>query len=67
MNDLMKPAKPLMGLLVVALCGLLPATAARAADISGQWRAEFDSPIGNGHDPTRSRNNLWLFSQRISK
>jgi hypothetical protein len=28
MNDPMKATKPLMGLLVIALCGLLPATAA---------------------------------------
>ena len=35
-----------MGLLVIALCGLLPATAARAGDISGQWRAEFDTQVG---------------------
>jgi enterochelin esterase-like enzyme len=42
----MKATKPLMGLLVIALCGLLPATAARAADISGQWRAEFDTQVG---------------------
>jgi enterochelin esterase-like enzyme len=42
----MKATKPLMGLLVIALCGLLPATAARAADISGLWRAEFDTQVG---------------------
>ena len=42
----MKATKPLMSLLVIALCGLLPATAARAGDVSGQWRAEFDTQIG---------------------
>ena len=46
MNDPMKTIKTLMGLLAVALCGLLPAAATRAADISGQWHAQFDSQIG---------------------
>jgi enterochelin esterase-like enzyme len=41
----MKTTKPLMSLLVIALCGLLPATAARAGDVSGQWHAEFDTQI----------------------
>jgi len=35
MNDLMKTTKPLMGLLAIALCGLLPATTARSGDVSG--------------------------------
>jgi enterochelin esterase-like enzyme len=34
-----------MIVLSLALCGLLEA-AARAADVSGQWRAEFDTAIG---------------------
>jgi enterochelin esterase-like enzyme len=42
----MKATKPSIDLLVIALCGLLSATAARAADISGQWRAEFDTQVG---------------------
>jgi enterochelin esterase-like enzyme len=42
----MKATKPLMGLLAITLCGLLSATVARAGDISGQWRAEFDTQIG---------------------
>ena len=46
MDDLMKPTKRWISLLVIALCGLIPATAARAGDISGQWRAEFDTQIG---------------------
>jgi len=43
---LLQANRPWMGLLVIALCGLLPATAA-PADISGQWRAEFDTQIGS--------------------
>ncbi len=35
-----------MSIMVTTLCGLLAATAARAADVSGQWRAEFDSQVG---------------------
>jgi enterochelin esterase-like enzyme len=46
MKDFMKRTKPLMGLLAIALCGLLPVTAVLAGDISGQWRAEFDTQIG---------------------
>lgn len=42
----MKPTSPLKSILATALCGLLAATVARAADISGQWRAEFDSQVG---------------------
>ena len=42
----MKATKPWLGLLAIALCGLLPATVTRAADISGQWRAEFDTQVG---------------------
>ena len=42
----MKATMPVMNLLLVALGGLLPGTAARAGDISGQWRAEFDTQIG---------------------
>jgi enterochelin esterase-like enzyme len=42
----MKATLTLMNLLLLALCGLLPGTAARAGDVSGQWRAEFDTQIG---------------------
>ena len=42
----MKPTSPLKSILATALCGLLAATVARAADISGQWRVEFDSQVG---------------------
>ena len=42
----MKATLPLMNLLLLALCGWLPGTAARAGDVSGQWRAEFDTQIG---------------------
>jgi enterochelin esterase-like enzyme len=42
----MKNTKPLMSILTLALCGLLADTAARAADISGKWGAEFDTQIG---------------------
>lgn len=45
-KDTMNPIKPLMSILVMALCGLLAGSAARAGDISGQWRGEFDSQIG---------------------
>lgn len=38
--------KPLMHLLIMALSGWLAGAAVRAADISGQWRAEFDTQIG---------------------
>lgn len=41
----MKTTPSLMNILVLAFCGLLTA-AARAADVSGQWQGEFDSPIG---------------------
>jgi enterochelin esterase-like enzyme len=33
-------------ILMVAVAWLLPLMAARAADVSGQWRAEFDTQIG---------------------
>jgi len=46
MDDLMKATKRWMGLLALALCGWLPSTEARAGDISGPWRAEFDTQIG---------------------
>ena len=42
----MKATLPLMNLLLMALCGLLPGIVAGAADVSGQWRAEFDTQIG---------------------
>lgn len=42
----MKPTKPRMNLPVLALCGLLAGTTARAGDLSGQWRAEFDTQVG---------------------
>ena len=32
--------------LTIAFCGSMHATAARAADVSGQWHTEFDSPVG---------------------
>jgi enterochelin esterase-like enzyme len=35
-----------MNFLVLALCGLLAGTTARAGDLSGQWRAEFDTQVG---------------------
>jgi len=35
-----------MNLPVLALCGLLAGTTARAGDLSGQWRAEFDTQVG---------------------
>jgi enterochelin esterase-like enzyme len=54
----MKAAKPLMGLLVMALCGFLPETPAHAGDISGQWRAEFDSPIGQ---------QIYLFTFQVNE
>jgi len=42
----MKTTKPLMSILATAWCGLLAATVAQASDLSGQWRAEFDTQIG---------------------
>src|SRR5262245_44773904 len=36
----------LRSILVVVACSLLAAVISRAADISGQWRAEFDTQIG---------------------
>ena len=42
----MKTTKPLMSILVIALCGAQAATIARASDVSGQWRAEFETQIG---------------------
>ncbi len=45
-KDPMKTNRPLKSILVTALCGLLAGTAARAGDVSGQWRAEFDTQIG---------------------
>jgi enterochelin esterase-like enzyme len=42
----MKTTKPLTGILALGLCGLLAVTAARAGDISGQWRTEFDTQVG---------------------
>jgi enterochelin esterase-like enzyme len=45
-TDTMKITQSLMNILIIALCGLLTGTAAIAADVSGQWRAEFDSQIG---------------------
>jgi enterochelin esterase-like enzyme len=35
-----------MTILVIGLCGLLAAAAAHAGEISGQWRTEFDTQIG---------------------
>jgi len=42
----MKATRPLSSILVMALWGLLAGTAAGAGDVSGQWRAEFDTQIG---------------------
>src|SRR5215471_2446671 len=42
----MKTLKFLASLLVVASFGFLAATAAHAADVSSQWRAEFDTQVG---------------------
>jgi enterochelin esterase-like enzyme len=42
----MKTTKPLISILVMAICGWLAGTAARAGEVSGQWRAEFDTPVG---------------------
>ena len=42
----MKTNRPLKIILAVAISGLLAGTAARAGDLSGQWRAEFDTPVG---------------------
>ena len=33
-------------MLIAAVAGMLTLVAARAADFSGQWRAEIDTPIG---------------------
>lgn len=38
--------KSLMRILAATLTGLLIVAAARASDVSGQWRAEFDTQIG---------------------
>jgi enterochelin esterase-like enzyme len=42
----MKAIKLLMNLLLIAACGFVSAASARAGDVSGQWRGEFDSQIG---------------------
>jgi len=42
----MTTKKTSMSILAATLCGLLTLPAARAADVSGQWRAEFDTQIG---------------------
>ena len=42
----MKLPKPATSILLTALCVILAVAFARAADISGQWRAEFDTQIG---------------------
>ena len=42
----MKINQTLIRLSVIAVCGLLTGSAARAADVSGQWRGEFDSQVG---------------------
>ncbi len=42
----MKSKKTSMRILAAALAGLLALAATRAADVSGQWRAEFNTQIG---------------------
>ena len=42
----MKTTKPLMSVLAIGLGGWLVATATLAGDISGQWRTEFDTQVG---------------------
>jgi enterochelin esterase-like enzyme len=42
----MKISKISRIVLTIAFCGSMAASAARAADVSGQWRTEFDSPVG---------------------
>lgn len=42
----MKATESLMNILIITLCGLLTGAEARASDVSGQWRGEFDSQIG---------------------
>jgi len=42
----MNPMKTSMSILAAALSWLLALAAARGADVSGQWRAEFDTQIG---------------------
>ena len=42
----MKAAETLKSILVITLCGYLAGTATRAGDISGQWRAAFETQIG---------------------
>lgn len=41
----MKNIQPLTSILIITLCGFL-AGPARAGDLSGQWRSEFDTQIG---------------------
>jgi len=42
----MKKLQPLTNILILILWGFLAGTTARAGDLSGQWRAEFDTQIG---------------------
>ena len=42
----MKPKKSLINFTVLAMCGFLTTDSTHAADVSGQWRAEFDTAIG---------------------
>jgi enterochelin esterase-like enzyme len=42
----MKATLRIFKLLLATLCGFLPGIVADAADVSGQWRAEFDTQIG---------------------
>jgi enterochelin esterase-like enzyme len=42
----MKMSKISRIVLTIAFCGSMAASAARGADVSGQWRTEFDSPVG---------------------
>ncbi len=42
----MNTAKTLMNILILAVGGLLTVAAAYAGDVTGQWRAEFDTQVG---------------------
>src|SRR5438093_8979455 len=42
----MRASRRFMNILAIGLCGLLAATATRAGEVSGQWRAECDTQIG---------------------
>src|SRR5690242_180077 len=42
----MQNAKLVLILLVLALCGFVTLSATGAVDVSGQWRTEFDTQVG---------------------